>query len=170
MGDETRTLLLVDDETENLIVLKALLDRDYRVLTAESAPAALEVLDAETVDVLITDQRMPEMQGTEVLSKARDTSPRTVRILLTGYADLDAIENRELAAGVGEQTQLGPAGTRYVAKGPEDHGRRYCGLQEPDLRLLYALGRPPARFRLPGAGRCRRSGPSIANRRSGRGW
>ncbi|CAA0087016.1 Hydrogenase transcriptional regulatory protein hupR1 [Zhongshania aliphaticivorans] len=84
-------ILFVDDEPRILIALKALFRRDYDVVTAASGEAALEILREGDVDVVVSDQRMPEMTGVEVLRKAKDLRPRAIRVLLTGYSDLSAI-------------------------------------------------------------------------------
>ncbi len=87
----TRRLLLVDDELPNLAVLQAFLETDYEVLTARSGAEALELLARETVDVIIADQRMPEMTGIELLERARATRPDVATIVLTGYSDTPAL-------------------------------------------------------------------------------
>ncbi|BBO99726.1 putative bifunctional diguanylate cyclase/phosphodiesterase [Sulfuriferula nivalis] len=88
-----RTLLLVDDEDNVIASLVRLLRQDgYRVLTANSGKAALEVLATHSVGVILTDQRMPEMTGVTLLEKARDAYPETVRMILSGYADLTSIK------------------------------------------------------------------------------
>ncbi|GAA4089410.1 response regulator [Zhongshania borealis] len=84
-------ILFVDDEPRILVALKALFRRDYDVVTANSGPAALDILRAGDVDVVVSDQRMPEMTGVEVLRSAKDIRPRAIRVLLTGYSDLSAI-------------------------------------------------------------------------------
>src|ERR1700694_4110849 len=90
--EHTQTLLLVDDETNVLNALMRVLRRNgYRILTATCAEEALDILAREDVQVIISDQRMPGMSGTELLSKIKDTHPETVRIVLSGYADLDAV-------------------------------------------------------------------------------
>ena len=86
---ELSTVLLVDDEEENLLVLSTLLEAEFRVLTARSVPEALEVLEAEAVDVLITDQRMPQTSGVELLKQSRALHPGVVRMALTAYTDVD---------------------------------------------------------------------------------
>lgn len=88
---ERTTLLLVDDEEENLLVISTLLETEHRVHTASSVPEALALLEAESVDVLITDQRMPGMSGVELLRQARRRHPHVVRIALTAYTDIDLI-------------------------------------------------------------------------------
>lgn len=85
------TLLLVDDEERILRSLRMLFAADYRVLMTTSGYEALEILAKEKVHVLISDQRMPLMTGVELLRQARERSPDTMRLLLTGYADMEAI-------------------------------------------------------------------------------
>jgi DNA-binding NtrC family response regulator len=84
-------ILVVDDETDILFSLRALLRRDFEVYTAESGAQALEVLQQNPVHVLMTDQRMPQMTGVELLSRVRGQWPESVRIIFTGYADLKAV-------------------------------------------------------------------------------
>ncbi|GGY59849.1 HD domain-containing phosphohydrolase [Marinobacter zhanjiangensis] len=84
-------VLLVDDEENILRSLKRLLRREpYEVVTAESGDAAIGVLENERVDLIISDARMPGMDGPTLLSTARRRWPWIVRILLTGYADMNS--------------------------------------------------------------------------------
>lgn len=83
-------MLVVDDEPDNLDLLYRTFRRDFNVLKAESGIRALEVLGLEgEVAVIISDQRMPEMKGTEFLSKTVPQFPNTVRIILTGFTDIE---------------------------------------------------------------------------------
>ena len=87
-----RTLLLVDDEENILRSLTRALRRDgYQILTATSAREALELLGKNDVQVIISDQRMPETSGTEFLSRVKQMYPETVRMVLSGYTDLTAV-------------------------------------------------------------------------------
>lgn len=87
-----RTLLLVDDEPGVLNALTRLFRRDgYRILTAQSGVEALEKLAGEPVHVIISDQRMPQMSGTEFLARAKTLYPDTIRIVLSGYTELSAV-------------------------------------------------------------------------------
>jgi len=80
----------VDDEPDNLDLLYRTFRREYQVLRAESGPKALEVLEQEgNVAVIISDQRMPMMSGTEFLSLTATKYPDTIRIILTGYTDVE---------------------------------------------------------------------------------
>ncbi|MBX2862624.1 MAG: response regulator [Leptolyngbyaceae cyanobacterium MAG.088] len=82
-------LLVVDDEPDNLDLLYRTFRREYQVLRAESGVKALEVLEDDgEVAVIISDQRMPDMSGTEFLSKTVPDFPDTVRIILTGFTDV----------------------------------------------------------------------------------
>lgn len=83
-------MLVVDDEPDNLDLLYRTFRRDFNVLKAESGVRALEVLAAEgEVAVIISDQRMPEMKGTEFLSRTVPQFPDTMRIILTGFTDVE---------------------------------------------------------------------------------
>lgn len=83
-------LMVVDDEPDNLDLLYRTFRREFRVYKAESGMAALELLEAEgEMAVIISDQRMPGMNGTEFLSKTVDRYPDTIRIILTGYTDVE---------------------------------------------------------------------------------
>jgi len=89
------TVLCVDDEEQNLHSLKRNLKRDFNVLTAASGAEGLIQLKKHPVDVIVTDQRMPNMSGVEFLAKSIEISPKTMRIILTGFTDendlIDAI-------------------------------------------------------------------------------
>ncbi|MDJ0812806.1 MAG: response regulator [Woeseiaceae bacterium] len=85
-------ILFVDDEKRVLNSMRGLFRRDYDLfLTCEGAEA-VEIAAENDVDVIVADQRMPGMTGVEVLAKVKERSPRTVRVLLTGYADPSAVE------------------------------------------------------------------------------
>ena len=85
------TLLFVDDEENILKSLDRLfLDEDYNTMTATSGEDGLRLVVDNRIDLIISDQMMPGMKGVEFLSEVKDISPDTVRILLTGYADLEA--------------------------------------------------------------------------------
>ena len=87
-----RTLLLLDDEENVLRSLARLFRRDgYRILTANSVREAFDLLASNTVQVILSDQRMPDMSGTEFLTRVRDLYPDTVRLVLSGYTDLATI-------------------------------------------------------------------------------
>jgi len=91
MSNNKITILYVDDEMNNLISFKAVFRIKYNVLTAISGEDALKILKNNTVDIIITDQRMPNMTGVEFLESILDEYPDPIRILLTGYADMNAV-------------------------------------------------------------------------------
>ncbi len=98
---QAASILCVDDEPNILSSLRRLFrGAGYRVLTAESGKAGLGVLESEAVDIVISDMRMPEMDGARFLEHVREQWPDTVRLLLTGYSDiqsiLDAINRGEI--------------------------------------------------------------------------
>ncbi len=84
-------VLFVDDDERILNALRALFRNDYEVHTAPSGAAALEVMKAHDVGIVVSDQRMPEMTGVELLRQVRKQWPHAVRLLLTGYSDLAAM-------------------------------------------------------------------------------
>lgn len=89
-----KIILLVDDEINVLKALKRLFsESNYTVLTALSAKDGLQLLAQHPVQIIITDQRMPNMTGSEFLKKAKELFPDTVRMILSGYADFDAIKD-----------------------------------------------------------------------------
>ncbi|WBS04628.1 EAL domain-containing protein [Pseudoduganella sp. SL102] len=88
-----RTLLLVDDEPGVLHALERAFRREgYRVLLGSSGRQALELLASNDVQVVLSDQRMPHMDGTELLARVRELHPHTVRMILSGYADVASIQ------------------------------------------------------------------------------
>ena len=87
-----KTLLLLDDESNILKALTRTLRRDgYRILSTTSISEAFSLLAENEVQVIISDQRMPEMSGTEFLSQVKAIHPNTVRIVLSGYTDLKSV-------------------------------------------------------------------------------
>ena len=89
---QSRTLLLVDDEANILSSLKRLLRIDgYQILTAPSAEQGLELLASHRVYVIVSDQRMPGMSGVEFLRRVKVLHPETIRLVLSGYTDLQTV-------------------------------------------------------------------------------
>ena len=84
-------ILFVDDEERIVNQLRIIFRQKYNVYTATSGQEALQILKAQSIDVLVSDQRMPGMLGVELLCEVRKYSPQTMRMLLTGYSDLAAI-------------------------------------------------------------------------------
>ena len=87
----TYKLLIVDDELPNLRLLERLFSDEYQCLVASSGIEAIRLLEQHDVAILITDQRMPEMTGIELLKRTAQLRPHMVRILLTGYTDVEAL-------------------------------------------------------------------------------
>ena len=86
------TLLFVDDEENVLSSLKRIfLEENYTILTATSAAKALEIMGEQPVQLVISDHRMPSMTGAEMLKRIKESWPETIRIMLTGYADVNSI-------------------------------------------------------------------------------
>lgn len=91
MADKKINILYIDDEENNLVAFKAAFRLKYNVTTAISAEEAMKILETKPVEIIITDQRMPEMTGVEFLEKIIEKYIDPMRILLTGYADLSAM-------------------------------------------------------------------------------
>lgn len=103
---EKYSVLVVDDEPDMLFSLRGLLRRDFKVFTAGGGREAMEVLRANPVHVIMTDQRMPEMTGVEFLNRAKEQHPDAVRVIFTGYAD-----TKSLVAAINQANVY-----RFVAK------------------------------------------------------
>ncbi|MDO8268347.1 MAG: response regulator [Moraxellaceae bacterium] len=129
-------ILLVDDEERILRSLGLLLRMQYQVFATSDGYEALEILKREKIHVLISDQRMPIMTGSELLRHARDIAPDTIRILLTGYADADAA-----LESVNEGEIF-----RYITKpwGPKELRDTVAQAAEIGVRLECADARPAA--------------------------
>ena len=85
------TVLYVDDEENNLVSFKANFRLKYKVYTAISGAEAIKIIKENPIDIIITDQRMPEMTGVELLEEIIKIDPDPMRILLTGYTDMGAV-------------------------------------------------------------------------------
>ena len=88
---ENINVLYVDDENNNLVSFTAAFRRDFTIFTAISGADALTILQPEDIHVIITDQRMPGMTGVEFLQKVLQINTEPMRILLTGYSDIEAV-------------------------------------------------------------------------------
>ncbi len=91
MNTKEHLIVYVDDERPNRIVFEQSFGARFQVRAVPSGQAALELLRSETAAVLITDQRMPEMSGHELLVKAKQLYPEMIRVVITAYGDLDPI-------------------------------------------------------------------------------
>lgn len=89
----TNTILLVDDEANNLQLLKRTLRGKYNILTASQGAEGLDVLKAnlDKISMIISDHKMPVMEGTEFLAKANEIAPDIIKILLTGFTDIEIL-------------------------------------------------------------------------------
>lgn len=90
-SDKKIKILYVDDEQNNLISFKATFRIKYDISTAISAADAIRILEDKEIDIIITDQRMPGMTGVEFLESILERHSTQMRILLTGYADINAV-------------------------------------------------------------------------------
>ena len=91
MPDEKINLIYVDDEENNLMSFKATFRLKYNVTIALSGDEALKIMETKKFELIITDQRMPNMTGIEFLEKILEKYPDPMRLLLTGYADMTAV-------------------------------------------------------------------------------
>ena len=92
MNDNQHTVLCVDDEENILHSIRRLLRKEgYRLLTASSGVEALKILKENDVHLVLSDQRMPQMSGTEFLAEVKEKYPDVIRIILTGYTEVDSI-------------------------------------------------------------------------------
>lgn len=84
-------VLYIDDETNNIISFKAAFRRTFNVYTAESAEEGRKILDTENIHVILSDQRMPKETGIEFFQSILTTHPEPMRVLITGYTDINAV-------------------------------------------------------------------------------
>ncbi|MCI4666571.1 MAG: response regulator [Bacteroidia bacterium] len=85
------SILYVDDEEQNLISFKATFRREYKIFTAKGGTEGIEILRKENIKLIITDQRMPGMTGVQFLERTLAEYPDTIRVVLTGFSDMEAI-------------------------------------------------------------------------------
>jgi response regulator RpfG family c-di-GMP phosphodiesterase len=91
VDEKKYNILYVDDEESNLRIFKTAFKRDYNIFLASSGLEAIKVLHQQAIHLIITDQKMPEMSGTEFLEKTIPEFPNIIRIILTGFSDIEAI-------------------------------------------------------------------------------
>ena len=84
-------VLYIDDEIGNLNAFKASFRRSYNIFTAESAMDGLKIMENNEVEIILTDQRMPEITGIEFLQSIIEKYPDPIRMLVTGYSDINAV-------------------------------------------------------------------------------
>ncbi len=109
-------VLYLDDEENNLIAFKALFRREFDVFTTTSPQEAVAYLNANEVPIILSDQKMPELSGVEFFELTLNDFPDAVRILVTGYADIEAVID---AINRGQVY-------RYVAKPWNENDLRVC--------------------------------------------
>lgn len=100
MEEQKFRLLVVDDEADILDSIKRTFRRDYEVQTANSGQAGIDLLGSEQFDLIISDQRMPDVTGDAVLKYAMQHQPEAIRILLTGYSDMESLVRCVNEAGI----------------------------------------------------------------------
>lgn len=136
-GKKDFNILYVDDEQQNLISFKATFRREYTVHTAKSGKEGLEIMRNNDIQLVISDQRMPEMTGVQFLEKIIPEFPETIRMVLTGFSDVTAIIDAINNGGV----------YRYITKPWDDtelkmtieNARQLFKLQKSNRKLLYDL-------------------------------
>lgn len=84
-------VLYIDDEENNLVAFRASLRREFNVYTAVSPETAREYLEKDDLKVIVSDQRMPDKTGVEFFAEIKESHPEPIRILLTGYSDIQAV-------------------------------------------------------------------------------
>ena len=90
-SDKKGNLLIIDDEADVVKTLKRMFRRNYNVFTATSAKDGLDIINSKPIQVIISDQRMPGITGTEFFKEVKKDFPDIVRMILTGYADIEAV-------------------------------------------------------------------------------
>ena len=91
MIDKSIHVLYIDDEPHNLTAFKAAFRRDFTVLLANSAKEAHKIIEENDIHIILSDQRMPVTTGIEFFESIIETHPEPIRILITGYTDIDAV-------------------------------------------------------------------------------
>lgn len=91
MEEKNINVLYIDDEPNNITSFRAAFRRVFTIFTAESAEEGRKVLETEQIHVILSDQRMPKMTGIEFFQSILETYPDPIRILITGYTDINAV-------------------------------------------------------------------------------
>ena len=100
MAEERFKVLCVDDEQDIVSTLRRVFRKDYEVVTATSGAEGIELIRTQPFDLIISDQRMPEVTGDKVLRFAMETQPEAIRILLTGFSDMESLVKCVNEAGI----------------------------------------------------------------------
>ena len=141
--EDKHSILFVDDEENILSAMRRLFRREgYEILTATGGEEALAILEKQPVSLIVSDQRMPQMIGAEFLARSREVSPNSIRMLLTGYSDIEAATQAINEGGI----------YRYITKPWDDEDLKTtvrAGLQrfqigEDNRRLTAELQRKNA--------------------------
>lgn len=136
------TILCVDDEEHIVNSLKRVLRREDKVLTATSATDALEILKSHDVDLLITDMRMPGMNGAELLAEVRRLELDPARILLTGYTDSDLLQSAINLGGLDRYLRKPWENSELIAAVRQELERH--ALKKENIRLTAELSQKNA--------------------------
>lgn len=91
MEGEKHTILYVDDDADNLLAFRSVFRRFFKVYTATGGDEAIAILKEKPIHLLLSDQRMPKMTGVELCGNVMQTHPETVRIIVTGYSEMQPI-------------------------------------------------------------------------------
>jgi response regulator RpfG family c-di-GMP phosphodiesterase len=91
MKEKSINVLYIDDEPHNLIAFKAAFRRDYNIFLAESAEEGRHIIETHDIHVILSDQRMPGTTGIEFFESILEAFPEPIRILITGYTDINAV-------------------------------------------------------------------------------
>lgn len=135
--DKKFTILYVDDERGNLNAFKNTFRRDYRILLAETPAEGLALLESEKIDLILSDQRMPEMSGVEFLQRSLAANPDPNRILVTAYSDFEAIQNAINDANIFKFVKKPWDPQQF--KGIIDHALEAYDLKQQNKRLTQQL-------------------------------
>lgn len=137
MATDKKRILYIDDEKANLVNFKFLFQDDYEIYTALSAQEGLEILKSTEIQIVISDQRMPDMTGVEFLAKISQLYPDIIRILLTAYTDTNDLLD---AINIGQVYQ-------YITKPFQSHflsnvlnkASEICDLRKSNKELIFKL-------------------------------
>ncbi|MCA6449319.1 MAG: response regulator [Chitinophagaceae bacterium] len=91
MEEKKINVLYIDDEPNNITSFRAAFRRSFNIYSAESAEEARKIIEVEPIEVILSDQRMPKMTGIEFFQSILTTHPDPIRILITGYTDINAV-------------------------------------------------------------------------------
>jgi response regulator RpfG family c-di-GMP phosphodiesterase len=132
-------LLIVDDERSIVSTLEESFRGLFRIHTAISGQDALKLFKEHDIHLIVSDQRMPEMTGIELFAKVKEINPTTIRILLTGYADINAVI-RGVNEGLIWKYVTKPWNAEDLKALVREGARKYkdAGLDVPSFRILGA--------------------------------